>query len=323
MRIKDMVELVYSRDSEHRSDADEQALAWVVRLNSGECTTAEHEALRAWRDENPRHAEALQRARRLWTLLGAALPAAEEHLARPRSVSWLRRMAIGASIAASLLLSIDTGVHYWQTWRYDLVTPVGETREVALADGSKVMLGGDTAINIDYSHGVRRLVLGRGEALFEVRHGITQPFIVQAGRLTVRDIGTIFDIDMTGRAARVVVTAGTVEAMDEGRRVLLTEGQGVSTSATGQDLGPVRAVDAGLETSWTRGWLTMQNASLGDIVQKLSPYYDRRIVLLNSDMAKRRLTAAIELSHIGDWMEGLAKTNKVHYSQVGPFAIIW
>ncbi|WP_204309887.1 FecR family protein, partial [Klebsiella michiganensis] len=70
-------------------------------------------------------------------------------------------------------------------------TAAGERREVALTDGSKMILNGDTRVAmIDARHAE----LIEGEALFEVRHDAAHPFIVKTGDVTLEDAGTVFNV---------------------------------------------------------------------------------------------------------------------------------
>jgi transmembrane sensor len=316
-----MLHLVHSREDPAQPDLDEEAMAWVVRLTSGNSTPQDHEAFRAWRDTSIEHAEALDRARKVWTQLGTALPEVERKRTERLRQMPLRRLAIGFSIAATLALAVGLGVQYWRVWQFDYVTSPGETRTLALSDGSEVTMSGDTAINVSFSGDARKIELGRGEALFEVHHDQSRPFIVHAGTGEVRDVGTIFDVGLSGDLTKVVVKQGVVEASVGERRVLVTANQGMNFTALG--LGPLRKVDAELATSWTHGWLTFSNSTLSEIVDQISPYYPGRIVLLNSQVSQRSLTAAIDLKRIDGWLDALQKTQGVHLSRVGNVTVLW
>lgn len=63
---------------------DEQALAWVVRLTSGDSTSEEHAQFRRWRDASPSHATALAQARRLWLEMEIAAPEIAQVQAKDR-----------------------------------------------------------------------------------------------------------------------------------------------------------------------------------------------------------------------------------------------
>ena len=315
-----MVRLVYEAVAPKERDLDEEALAWVVRLTSGASTPADHETFRRWRDETPEHAQALARARTLWTKLGTAIPEVERREARRVSSRSLRRAAVAAPIAASLILSLGCGFEYWRVWRFDVVTAVGQRRTIALPDGSRALLAGDTAINLDYRRGVRRLELARGEAMFQVRHDALHPFVVHAGAAEIRDVGTVFDVARTRDGAKVVVSSGVVEASSEDQRAILIANQAVSISP-GQ-LGSIRAVDASADTAWTRGWLIMDDKPLSEILSALRPYSSNRILLVNPEAGRQRLSATIDLDHIDTWIDALSRTRTVRLTRLGNLIIL-
>jgi len=75
------------------------------------------------------------------------------------------------------------------------------------------------------------IVLERGAASFAVAPRQERPpFIVQAGEVTVRVIGTRFKVSRSGDAARVDVIEGHVEVVARGRRVQVRAGESWSSS---------------------------------------------------------------------------------------------
>lgn len=56
------------RNALKRKTLKREALAWVVRLTSGEATRADAQALQAWRGQSPAHEQAYREAARLWRL---------------------------------------------------------------------------------------------------------------------------------------------------------------------------------------------------------------------------------------------------------------
>lgn len=79
-----------------------------------------------------------------------------------------------------------------------------------LPDGSVVELKDGAAISVEYSATVRRVRLERGEAHFAVAPNAAVPFIVSAGGVGVRAVGTEFAVELTARNVEVLVTEGRV-----------------------------------------------------------------------------------------------------------------
>lgn len=82
-----------------------------------------------------------------------------------------------------------------------------------LPDGSVVELRSGAQIEVGFTPAVRRIVLARGEAHFQVaKTGL--PFVVAVGGVEVRAVGTAFAVKLGGAEVDVVVTEGTV-AVDQ------------------------------------------------------------------------------------------------------------
>lgn len=103
----------------------------------------------------------------------------------------------------------------------------------ALSDGSVVELKENAIIAEQFQSGVRRVILQSGEAHFAVVSDVTRPFVVVAGGIEVRAVGTSFVVGLGPQTVDVVVTEGRVAV--EKRAVLASE----PSSA------PVVHVDAG------------------------------------------------------------------------------
>jgi len=141
----------------------------------------------------------------------SVLAAVERRVQRRRQ---LRRRAIAAT--ASLALVALVGF----TWlRPDSSAPSSAlvasatltqpTRQL-LADGSQIELNGDAQVRVEYSPAIRRVTVLRGEAHFEVAHDTARPFVVVAGEVSVRAVGTAFAVRLAPAAINVLVTDGRV-----------------------------------------------------------------------------------------------------------------
>ena len=86
-----------------------------------------------------------------------------------------------------------------------------------LPDGSTVEFKDDARIVVEFTAGLRRVVLQNGEAHFKVAHNPQRPFVVRAGDVEVRAVGTAFSVQLGANAVDVLVTEGRV-ALDKASR---------------------------------------------------------------------------------------------------------
>lgn len=105
-----------------------------------------------------------------------------------------------------------------------------------LSDGSIVELRNGAEIVVAFTDSVRRVVLKRGEAHFQVAK-MTKPFVVASGGVEVRAVGTAFSVQLGSAQLEVVVTEGRVAV----------EPAGAGTAAGSGTLSPSPAV--ALQTS--------------------------------------------------------------------------
>lgn len=80
----------------------------------------------------------------------------------------------------------------------------------SLSDGSVVELKPGTEFTHEFGPLERRVTLRRGEAHFSVAHDVERPFVVVAGGVAVRAVGTAFAVQFQREAVEVLVTEGRV-----------------------------------------------------------------------------------------------------------------
>ncbi|WNZ85307.1 FecR family protein [Pseudomonas sp. P108] len=293
-------------DSTTPTPAQEQAaFAWLSLLHDRP-SAGDQLTFSQWLRADPAHAEAYAQAQVLWELSEspARTLADEEALAlqgyldamdrprRPQLLRWSGALAMAACLL--LMVSLGSG---WQPQRWiddlgaDYVSAPGEIRTVTLADQSQVTLDADSAIAVDFSHGERHVQLRRGAGFFTVTH-TGEPFVVAAEKGEARVLGTQFEVRLQPHGAQVTVLSGRVgvTADRDGEQQILTAGQQVAYGeGSAQKL---HAVDSEAQLAWRQGWLTYYKSTLADVVEDLRRYYPGRIVLLNDELAARKVSGS-------------------------------
>lgn len=79
-----------------------------------------------------------------------------------------------------------------------------------LPDGTRVQLKQGARVDVEFTPERRRVALWTSEAHFEVTKDAARPFIVAAGGIEVRAVGTAFSVQIGPRAIEVLVTEGRV-----------------------------------------------------------------------------------------------------------------
>lgn len=141
-----------------------------------------------------------------------AVRAAVEQRVRQRR----QRRRRAAAAAASLALLVVAGAT-WLNLKSSPTAPalaasavITQPTRQLLPDGSQVELNGDAEVRAEFSPALRRVAIVRGEAHFEVAHDPAHPFVVVAGDVAVRAVGTAFSVRLAPQKVSVLVTDGRV-----------------------------------------------------------------------------------------------------------------
>ncbi|PZQ50683.1 MAG: iron dicitrate transport regulator FecR [Rhodovulum sulfidophilum] len=240
-----------------QAEIDRVAAGWLVRLGSPALDDADRRAFRAWLEADPAHGAAFEAARDVWAGLG--VPAAALARSDRRRRRWRAGALALAGCAVAAVLILPRGA--------DHATPDGLRRTVLLADGSRMMLDGDSAADVRVDSASRRVALLRGRAFFDVAPDPSRPFVVTAGGLEATVLGTGFAVDRGGAEVTVVVDHGRVSVRAaDGASAVLTGGERVTAGAT---LGPPEAARPEVALAWRRGLMVFENRTLGEVVPEL------------------------------------------------------
>ncbi|BAF90430.1 putative iron siderophore sensor protein [Azorhizobium caulinodans ORS 571] len=273
----------------------DEAIEWMVRLHSGRSPPEERGAFTRWRAQSAAHEAAAAEAEALWHGLGSAGAGlrAERRASRARIT---RRAVLGTGALAALGLA-GAGTGLWPGGpRADYATSVNETREITLADGSRVLLNASSALAVDFSPATRRLTLIAGQALFTVTPDAARPFIVGAADGWTRAVGTQFDVDIRREATVVTVLEGQVSVGVQGPLPAVTLLANETVRYGAGTLGRPTAIDAAHATSWRRGKLIFDRRPLADVVGELQRHTRTRLVIASGSVGALEVTGVFDLN---------------------------
>lgn len=191
------------------------ATEWLSRRDHG-FTPEEAQAYARWLAADPAHLAAIEHLEPAWQALNrprhtpgtASLRHHVERATARRRRVRLRVFGSVCAVAAALVL----GVFLFRPAPAENATSTVALRPntQTLPDGSVVQLNSDAEIAVAFTPQARTVSLLRGEALFEVAKNPARPFVVDAGTLSVRAVGTAFSVRRASREIGVLVTEGEV-----------------------------------------------------------------------------------------------------------------
>lgn len=302
----------------------DEALAFIVRLHSGEAGAADLAAFAAWRARSADHEAAAREAEQLWGEASQLHRDARTGLIRPGAARQPRpgpsRRALLGGVAG---LGVAGAGGAWMAGllgaRPDVATGTGEVRTVTLADRSRVTLNARSALALDFTPAQRRVRLLAGQAFFEVAPDVARPFEVMAGAGRARALGTAFDVDANrgDGALAISVTEHAVEVTGMSARTL-TAGQRIEIDREGR-LGPVTPQDADVTLAWRSGLYIAQDRPLADILAALRPYHAGWIVARGETIDALRVNAVLNLRTPDLSLAALAQGLPIRVIELSPY----
>ena len=328
-----------------------EAAAWLIEFRSGDIDVPGRKEFYDWLRTSPEHMRAYLELAAVWNEGSALDPAhamldgsqfettepetnvialSMPHSERPRAIDHTDRSQptrVSARLAgrkmlylaASLLLAASAGLQwYWHEVRGIYTTGVGEQHRLTLSDGSVVELNAQSRIRVRYYSREREVDLLRGQALFDVTHDATRPFIVHTARSLVRAIGTRFDIYSKADETTVSVIEGTVAVLPitQNQAVEPVRSNAIAAANTGSDKiaspdlpngqvlltsgeqavvvaqAAVKRVspDIAAATAWSQGHIVFHGTRLKDVATEFNRYNTRRLVIRAPQLLSFKVT---------------------------------
>lgn len=272
-----------------------EAIAMVVRLTSGEATTADAVEIRQWRSQSPAHEAAFKQAAKLWKDFGTVAAAkASQQATRTRILGMdrvvARRAFLGGAIAAAAAgyVVVRPPLGLWPSWGELLAdhrTGKGEQQKIAISPDISIELGTLTSVSVRSGANQPSIELISGEAAITSASAANDPLVVLAGDGRVTASQASFNARCLDGVVAVTCLTGTVEVEFGRQTTRLGVGQQVSYTSAG--LGSVENVNLDQTTSWRSGMLVFHNKPLVDVIEEVNRYRPGRIVVTNSELGRR------------------------------------
>lgn len=231
-----------------------------------------------------------------------------------------RRLAtLGAAAVAALVVGF--------VWRDRIGIPVArpasgllvaEPRQETLPDGSIVDLLGAAQVSVEFTPSFRRVVLQTGEAHFRVAKNPERPFVVVAGGVEVRAVGTAFSVQLGMRGVDVLVTEGRVAVAEMAgpsaaapRPVFVDAGQGVSvvTSVGTGGSAVVRTVPSSERAerlAWRVPQLDLNSTPLAAVIPLVNAHVTTPVRLADPTLGELKLSGTLRADNVPVLLQILA-----------------
>lgn len=222
----------------------------------------------------------------------------------------------------------------------EISTQYGSRTKLLLPDGSSVWLNSGSRLSYDSAYGeVNREVSLTGEAFFDVAKNKQKPFIIHAGNINIKVLGTAFNVksypgDKTTEASliqgRIEVTFkdhSQSSVILRPNQKLIVENdpeqrgqEKISASAARKSavsinpvshFGPDSLVS---ETAWVDNLLVFQDESFPDLAKKMERWYGIRMIIEDPKLDTLHFTGSFEKENIQQALKALQLFTKFSFN---------
>jgi transmembrane sensor len=248
---------------------------------------------------------------------------------------------------AGIFFALDSSLESNATAHLDLTkTPSRLKSRVTLSDGSVVTLNSETTLKYPpvFNRKTREVYLN-GEAFFDVTKDHTRPFIVHTGKMSIKVLGTAFNIksydnDVQSETTlirgaievtlkdrpsdriilkpheKLVLKSTTIKAPVLKRHPLKTTPDSVNTSYALTTLTYLRKNDTTVvETSWVNNRLVFKDEEFKNLANKMERWYGIKVKFKNSSAKDYHFTGVFEKESVSQAFNALKMIEPFTFNQ--------
>lgn len=227
-------------------------------------------------------------------------------------------------VAVVVLLFLTTGLAIslytsQQTSVSDMIVSVdrGQKANITLPDGSKVWINSGSRLSYGsrFNHQERVLHLD-GEAYFEVTPDKGRPFIVETNDISIKALGTSFNVKSYAdeNCVFAVLMTGKVEVQTkQSKEILYPNEQAIIDRCTGT-MYKKELKEASIYSDWRYNSLHFDGETFANIVLMLERLYNTSIIFQSEELKKYRFTGTLGNTSLDSILEILSLTSPLSYS---------
>lgn len=220
--------------------------------------------------------------------------------------TWVMRIAAGVAIllcVSYVLLKMNSDSQRFSS-----------PDKMILTDGTIVWLGSGSKLQYEDAGNTRQAELV-GEGLFEVAKDATKPFILTCEGLTIRVVGTSFNVK-TGDQIEIKVLTGIVKVTTEQDTlgVTLMQNDGITYNpTTGLLKTEIKPEEVTSLVAHTQYSMRFNNTTLNEVVERIEKKFDVDIQLENSEAGECHVNIDITDNSLENSLKKIAAILNVEY----------
>lgn len=215
----------------------------------------------------------------------------------------------------------DTAVTY-----HEIIVPRGGEYQLKLADGTHIWLNSGSSVKFPVEFkGKERQIQVTGEVFLDVAKDSLHPFVVRGRHITVKVLGTKFNIRDYGDEEMVMTTLveGRIKVGSEDGKTFFLKPSEQYIYDKQKQTGEVREVDTSLFVSWQAGIYLFKSQRLEDILKLLSQWYDLQVFYQNPEAKDILFSGRLKrYENIGTLLGVFERLGGVNFSVQGKTVVV-
>jgi transmembrane sensor len=312
------------------TDVDHMLLG---RYLAGEASPAEAIQLEEWLSASPVNKQLFEQISKVWGTLSVEqqciIPDKEaffqqisNQFPQPQHAKTgsLKKIITVAKIAASIVLITGAALFLFVFKKKQPQSAIAVTRQTrqnilndTLPDGSVAIINDHSLLQYpsQFTAGKRDIWLN-GEAFFNVMPDASKPFIITAGPVHIKVIGTSFNVRENKEAVEVAVKTGVVRMYNNRDSITVEAGKKGIYHLSTQRFSITERFKLN-ELAYATKIFNFENATLKEIAGQLEKAYSVKIIITNKDLEACRMSSSFDNKTIEYIFEVLAITLNIQY----------
>lgn len=308
--------------------AEQQAILWQARLSSDLISDSQRAEFQQWLAESPENRAAWQDINAFWTGLDKLAPAdlglenTEPALLLPKAKPLKKVVKTGLALAASLLLTLIAAYQQMDYYLADFRSSTGQQRQIALSDGSTLLLNTASAVSVDFSEQQRLVTLTQGEAFFQVAGDAQRPFVVKTLAGEVRALGTAFDIKQQNREVSVTVFEHAVKITNATGESYARLTQAEQITFSRDQFHSPSPVNLQRAAAWHQQRMVFQDKPLAQVAAELERYRPGKILIVSDAIKQLPITGVFDIADTDLALQAIAQSLPVRMRKITDSLVI-
>lgn len=237
----------------------------------------------------------------------------------------VRKLFMQIATCAAMAGIVMVSLFFWNENRLltkyaDMTVEVGQGQksDISLPDGTKVHLNADSKLRYGSNfNGKQRQVELIGEAYFDVAKDAQSPFIVKAGDVQVRALGTSFNVQAYPDDDNITtfLSEGSVVVSSSFQSINLNPGEAVVYSLKEAQMTKKKEEDDRLFTAWMNNEMVFNDEPIIHIIKLLERNYNVKFEIKSDRLNGITFTGTLKNASLQSTLYALQFTSSISYKK--------